>query len=863
MKFDIVTPSFNQGPYIRQTIESVLAQEVAGVDLAYFVLDGGSTDESIDIIRSYQSRLKYWRSEKDGGQSAAIAEGLAMGNGDIVAWINSDDYYPDGAFRKVADFFSAHPDVDVVYGDCLLVDAYSNHVGLGTHVPVTWLDLYETPYLINQESTFFRRALYESVGGVNPSYWGAMDYDLWLRLFREGRAAYLPEVLGVHRVLDGQKSSSSVRYVEEMRRARTSFSQHYSVAASKWPYSEIGRQRILDAWEQRWGPVREWIKNGCIEGSFEETVRDLWGRYSRSGILPVQGTTSFGWIGPDSLYVIDQEVVGDSIDWVFAAPFPDHSVQSLELNLEGSRSTIEIAQPVSLKLTMPRNKRFVTLRITAEKFLVPADENWGPAYFSLSAVSCPMPKGKQIISIQSAPNMPKAGYWRECDSVAHTSVGSAQNADTRSNDGDRANIRMFKPKRRRLRIALFSAHTAKVGSGCEHLIYNTAKGLIARGHDVRVYVMNASLDDNPPSFVRQLPTFPLERSLERKIAGLTGWNDCFFPSTALLRFYPWLHSADIWHFHNLHAHYISMPILGLLTWTKRVILSPVDQFLSTGYCPYTIGCERYRQGCGSCPRISEAYPGISRDATRFLWKIKELFFRFSKVKLLVHTKALESHYRATFVGNRPIQVLRYGVDIHVNRKLQRESCAKHLGVVQGSRVVIGLFHSHISDERKGIVPIIRALDAYAIQAPDKLELLVVGHGSDAVRQMASPGMHVTALPFLKHPDDLANALNLCDVLLYPTRAENLSLTCLSALACGVPVVTYDAGGQKEAVINDVNGFVVPVDDANALLKALMLIVDDRELQQRLSAGARRTIEDLFDFDHYIDELVRYYYDDRH
>ncbi len=209
MRFDIVTPSFNQAKYLGETMESVLAQEGPGVEVFYYVLDGGSTDGSVDIIRSYAPRLAYFRSAKDDGQSAAIAEGLAMGGGEIVAWINSDDAYPPGAFRKVSDFFAAHPDVDVLYGDCLMTDAQSVPVGLGTHIPVTWEDLYETPYLINQESTFVRRSLYDRVGGVDPSYWGAMDYDLWLRLLREGRAVYVPEVLGIHRMVQGQKSSSS------------------------------------------------------------------------------------------------------------------------------------------------------------------------------------------------------------------------------------------------------------------------------------------------------------------------------------------------------------------------------------------------------------------------------------------------------------------------------------------------------------------------------------------------------------------------------------------------------------------------------------------------------------------------------
>ncbi len=836
-----------------------MSQECPGVEVSYYVLDGGSTDSSADIIRSYEPKLAYFRSRKDDGQSAAIAEGLAMGSGEIVAWINSDDAYPAGAFQKVAAFFSVHPDVDVLYGDCLMIDAHSVPVGLGTHVPVTWKDLFETPYLINQEATFMRRSLYARVGGVDPSYWGAMDYDLWLRLFREGKSTYLPEILGMHRMLEGQKSSSSERYVDEMKRARENFGRRYSITLSEWPFSEAGRKRLLTKWEQQSRPILEWIKEGCSEDAFNGAVLDIWQRYSRNGILPVRGTTSFGWTGPEALYVIDKQTLGPTMDWVFSAPVPRLCAHRLYLNLDGKSWDIDLKRPISITLPLSSNKRFSVFRITADRYFVPALENWGPAYFSLSVVSCPKPGGEHIISVQSMPNIPPVIFFSKLGVSEKDSTDTVKYPAGTLSDSKASGLKTH-IKNTPLRIAFFSSSTAGVGSGCEHLIYNTAKALIARGHDARVYVMNSQMDDNPPFFVRRLPTFPLEKIIERVLSRLTGWNDIFFPSTALLRISRWLRSADIWHFHNLHAHYVSIPLLGLVSWTKRIVLSPVDQFLSTGYCPYAMGCERYLHGCGSCPRLAEPYPGISRDATRLLWHLKRIFFRSSKVNMLFHTQALASHYQATFVGQRPGRVLHYGVDINSNRKISPIVCADRLGVSLGSRFVVGLFHSYITDPRKGILPIIKALGDLDSQNPDEFELLVVGRGSDEVKDIVPSGLKITSLPFLRYPHELCNALNLCDALLYPTQAENLSLTCLCSLACGVPVITYDVGGQKEAVLHNVNGFVVALNDTEAMLAALMKIVSDPELLKRLSEGARRTAEELFDFDRYIDELLSYYYE---
>jgi glycosyltransferase involved in cell wall biosynthesis len=200
MKFDIVIPSLNQVQYLRDTVYSVLTQEGPDIDVSYYVLDGGSTDGSVDLIRSHQSRLAYWRSEGDGVRAADIADGLAMGDGEIVAWIDSDGMYPCGCFQKVAQYFLSHPEVDAVYGDCLLIDKFSRQIGLTNHIPVSWQDLFETLYQIDKGTTFIRRTTYEEAGGVDPYLKEAMDYDFLLRLFYVGQVHYLPEILGLQRV---------------------------------------------------------------------------------------------------------------------------------------------------------------------------------------------------------------------------------------------------------------------------------------------------------------------------------------------------------------------------------------------------------------------------------------------------------------------------------------------------------------------------------------------------------------------------------------------------------------------------------------------------------------------------------------
>ncbi|OGP49442.1 MAG: hypothetical protein A2Y79_10015 [Deltaproteobacteria bacterium RBG_13_43_22] len=411
---------------------------------------------------------------------------------------------------------------------------------------------------------------------------------------------------------------------------------------------------------------------------------------------------------------------------------------------------------------------------------------------------------------------------------------------------------------RKLKVAFFTSHPANIGSGSERLIYNTARALIERGHDARVYVGNAHLDEEPPFFVHQLPRMPLERLVERGQARLTGWNDLVFPSTALLGLWPWLGTSDVWHFHNLHGHYVSLPLLSLLSWVKRIVVSPVDKYLSTGYCPYPIDCDRFLTGCDECKNLNEPWPGISRDATKTLWKVKRFFIPHSKFYLLYHTQALAAFYEKTFVARRPAKVIHYGIDVHCYRKLDRESCLRKFGLPSIPRFVVGLLHSYLLDPRKGIVPIIKKLGKLGEQLPGKVELLVVGHGGHEIRNIVPPELSVTVLPYLRQTHELASALNLCDVLLYPTKAENLSLTCLNALACGVPVISYDVGGQREAIKNGHNGFIIEIDDEEGLIKRLIEMINNPSLCWKLSDGARSTAEKHFHFDRYIDDLVEYY-----
>ena len=195
-RVSIVTPSFNQAAFLEQTIRSVLEQEYA--DVEYILIDGGSTDGSQEIIRKYAGRLAYWSSEADRGQADAINKGMARAGGEIVAWLNSDDYYLPGAIPAAVEAFAANPDAALVYGDMLAVDEAGRTINTLKYRPVSLEDLL-CFQILGQPAVFMRRTAFEQAGGLDTGFDLLLDHQLWLKLAQQGRLLHLVQLLAAAR----------------------------------------------------------------------------------------------------------------------------------------------------------------------------------------------------------------------------------------------------------------------------------------------------------------------------------------------------------------------------------------------------------------------------------------------------------------------------------------------------------------------------------------------------------------------------------------------------------------------------------------------------------------------------------------
>lgn len=187
----IVTPSFNQASFLEQAMRSVFEQDYA--DIEYIVVDGGSTDGSADIIKKYANRLAFWVSEKDAGQAEAINKGMKRAKGDILAWLNSDDYYLPRALSSAVRAFEQNPQAVMVYGDMLAVDGHGKTLNLMKYRSLT-LEALLCFQIIGQPAVFMKRSAFEQAGGLDLRFHFMLDHQLWIRLAQQGQLVHVPQI---------------------------------------------------------------------------------------------------------------------------------------------------------------------------------------------------------------------------------------------------------------------------------------------------------------------------------------------------------------------------------------------------------------------------------------------------------------------------------------------------------------------------------------------------------------------------------------------------------------------------------------------------------------------------------------------
>lgn len=243
----VITPSFNQACFLEQTILSVLGQGYE--PLEYLILDGGSTDGSVEVIRRHERSLAYWISKKDGGQAAAINEGFPRAKGEILCWLNSDDFFLPGILHKVAAAFDSG--ADLIYGDCLSFSDKGSRCVINRPPAHDPQELGLSDYIV-QPSAFWRRALWERTGPLNKALRYAFDWEWFLRASRTGVFRKQDDIFSAYRFHAEHKSSTG----GEARRAeicRVAAEHGGEVAKLHYEYvsNHLGALRSAEQWRRR------------------------------------------------------------------------------------------------------------------------------------------------------------------------------------------------------------------------------------------------------------------------------------------------------------------------------------------------------------------------------------------------------------------------------------------------------------------------------------------------------------------------------------------------------------------------------------------------------------------------------------
>ncbi|MEP0923567.1 glycosyltransferase family 2 protein [Leptolyngbya sp. ST-U4] len=274
-RISIVTPSYNQGDFIEETIQSVLSQNYP--NLEYIIIDGGSTDNSVEIIKQYESQVSYWVSECDRGQTHAINKGIARATGDILAYLNSDDYYLPGTLFKVAEYFRQFPQTDLLHGRCRYVNEQGEKIGEQfaniqsfSEIIDLWGIWWQERQFVQPE-VFWSRRITEQIGHFREDLHYVMDYEYWCRILKAGGVVgRLDAELTCFRFTSTQKSNHSEAVADELLQVVQPWLWSNQTALplndrlrlqGQWLYQAVLMKQIERSVQKGDRKLRRWLKS--------------------------------------------------------------------------------------------------------------------------------------------------------------------------------------------------------------------------------------------------------------------------------------------------------------------------------------------------------------------------------------------------------------------------------------------------------------------------------------------------------------------------------------------------------------------------------------------------------------------------
>jgi len=330
--------------------------------------------------------------------------------------------------------------------------------------------------------------------------------------------------------------------------------------------------------------------------------------------------------------------------------------------------------------------------------------------------------------------------------------------------------------------------------------------------------------------------------LEPRLGQLTsrfGLNDIHCLSPFKIKGLRAYREADLLDFHGIHGGFFNYLALPSLTAHKPAVVTLHDMWHLTGHCSASFDCDRWKIGCGQCP-YPDAHPAVRRDSTRVEWKLKNWVYKRSHITIVAPSRWLTTFARQSMLGDLPIHQIPNGVDTEVYQPLDRGACRSLLGIPVGKRVLLfsamRMTLSSFTGFLKGGDLLIKALRSLPTSLKAETVLLLLGDGGEAL----ADAVGIPALNLGYVSSDRLKVIAYCaaDLLVLPTRADNMPLALLESMACGTPLVSFRVGGVPELVRPGVTGYLAEPGDANDLANGIVQLLEDEALRKDMSQRCR-------------------------
>jgi len=413
-------------------------------------------------------------------------------------------------------------------------------------------------------------------------------------------------------------------------------------------------------------------------------------------------------------------------------------------------------------------------------------------------------------------------------------------------------------------MKILTINTTDFRGGAAQVAHNINEGLKERGHHVSFFVANKTKDNKDVFLVnsrinygflskiskyffkKDIPSFIVfkTRDIFRSLIA----NDIeYFRGINILKTKEYK-NADIVHFHNLHGNYFNLKLLKEISKEKPVVWTLHDMWALTGHCSYSFSCQKWKDGCGYCPDLN-IYPSFLWDNTQTILKKKKRIYEESNLNIVSPSSWLHEKAKEGVLGKQKNILIYNGINTSELKKYNKEEARGELGLPQDKKIVLFLSAGGREDKRKGWFYSNKIIENF----PDVHFLCIGGKKEDTKEG------NVEYMSYVDDRDKLARYYSAVDVFLFTSLAENFPLVILEAMACGTPILSFDVGGVREAVIHKENGYISKYKDLEDLSNGLKYIFQLTEEEiDTMSRKSRKRIETNFSLEKMIDNYIAVY-----